>query len=320
AAAFLKNQGATNIQILSGAKPEEKFVKGTLPGDSSPSFITIAAHGTATAFTALAEKTCDIGMASRKINPDETAKLMSLGDMLSPSNEHIVGLDGIAVVLSSSNPVSQLDKDQIMRIFTGEITDWSQVGGSQGAIKLYARDDESGTYDTFKTLVLAGKPLAPGAQRIEDSKTLSDAVAADPNGIGFIGLPYILSAKAIAVSDKGTHPLLPTRLTVSREDYVLSRRLYLYTRGNPTDKYTRKFIEFALSKAGQEVVGNSGFVTQNVSEIAQMVPEDAPGEYQQLNRDLAASGLRGSLRGESIDCPRSRYTQYCHGNRKDLLS
>lgn len=291
AAAFLKDQGATDIQIHAGAKPEEKFVQGVLPGDTSPSFITIAAHGSATAFTALAGQTCDIGMASRKIKPDEAAKLTSLGDMLSPASEHVLGLDGIAVIVSSSNSVDRLDKDQIMRIFTGDITDWSKVGGSQGAIKVYARDDKSGTYDTFKTLVLAGKPLAPGAQRFEDSKALSEAVAADPNGIGFIGLPYILSAKAIAVSDKGTVPLMPTRLTVSTEDYLLSRRLYLYSPGSPTGKYTRKFIELAISKAGQDVVGNSGFVTQNVSEIAQTAPEDAPQEYKQLTRDASRLSL-----------------------------
>jgi len=285
AAAFLKDQGATNIEILQGAKPEEKYVKGILPGDSSPSFITIEAHGSATAFTALGAKTCDIGMSSRKIKPDEATKLAPLGDMLAPISEHIVGLDGIAVVVSPSNPISQLDKDQIKGIFTGDISDWSKVGTSHGAIKIYARNDNSGTYDTFKTLVLAGEPLAEGAQRIEDSKALSEAVAADPNGVGFIGLPYILSSKAIAISDKGTAPLLPTRLTVSTEDYLLSRRLYLYTPASTTNKYTRLFVEFAISKKGQDVVGDTGFVTQNVEQIAQTAPQEAPDEYKQLTRD-----------------------------------
>ncbi|MGA2651628.1 MAG: phosphate ABC transporter substrate-binding/OmpA family protein [Terracidiphilus sp.] len=284
AAAFLKEQGATSIEIISGAKPEEKFVKGVLPGDSAPSFITIAAHGSATAFTALAEKTCDIGMASRQIKPDEATKLALIGDMLSPASEHVVGLDGIAVIVSPSNLVDKLDKDQIRGIFTGEITDWSKVTTFHGAIKIYARNDNSGTYDTFKTLVLAGKPLAQGAQRIEDSKALSEAVAVDPYGVGFIGLPYVLSSKAIAVSDKGIPPLLPTRLTVSTEDYLLSRRLYFYTPANPANRYTRMFIEFVISKRGQDVVGNIGFATQNVAQISETAPDDAPQEYKQLTR------------------------------------
>jgi phosphate transport system substrate-binding protein len=282
AEAFLKDQGATNVRILPGANPLEKIVEGVLPGDSKASSITIAAHGSATAFTALADNSCDIGMASRKVKPDEAAKLTSLGIMSSVANEHVLGLDGIAVIVNPANPVNQLDKDKIMRIFTGEITDWSQVGAYKGAIKVYARNDNSGTYDTFKSLVLAGKSLAAGAQRIEDSKALSDAVAADPYGIGFIGLPYIQSSKAIAVSDKGTLALLPTRLTVSTEDYLLARRLYLYTPANPGNRYTRQLIEFAISRKGQDVVGNAGFVAQNVAQVAQTVPADAPSEYKSL--------------------------------------
>ena len=285
AEAFLKDQGATDVRILPGANPVEKIVEGKLPGDSTESSITVAAHGSATAFTALAENNCDIGMASRKIKPEEAAKLTTLGDMASVASEHVLGLDGIAVIVNATNPSDKLDKEKIMRIFTGEITDWSQVGSSSGAIKIYARNDNSGTYDTFKSLVLAGKPLAPGALRIEDSKALSDAVAADPNGIGFIGLPYIQSAKPIAVSDKGTLSLLPTRLTVSTEDYLLSRRLYLYTSANPGNKYTRQFIAFALSKKGQDVVGASGFVAQNVTQEAQKVSYRAPGDYQWLTKD-----------------------------------
>ncbi|MFY9854446.1 MAG: phosphate ABC transporter substrate-binding/OmpA family protein [Terracidiphilus sp.] len=285
AEAFLKNQGATDVRTVPGANPLEKIVEGVLPGDTNASAITIAAHGSATAFTALAENSCDIGMASRKIKPDEAAKLKSLGDMSSFANEHVLGLDGIAVIVSATNSADHFDKDKMMRIFTGEITDWSQVGANRGAIKIYARDDKSGTYDTFKSLVLGGKPLAAGAQRIEDSKTLSDAVAADPNGIGFIGLPYIQSAKPIAVSDKGTLALLPTRLTVSTEDYLLSRRLYLYTPANPSNKYTRLFVEFALSKKGQDVVAATGFVAQNVTQVAQTVAPDAPAEYKWLTKD-----------------------------------
>jgi len=297
AEAFLKDQGAMDVRIVPGANPQEKIVEGILPGDKTASSITIAAHGSATAFTALADSSCDIGMASRKIKPEEAAKLTSLGDMSSVANEHILGLDGIAVIVNAANPADQLDKDKIMRIFTGEISDWSQVGSFSGPIKIYARDDKSGTYDTFKSLVLGGKPLASAALRMEDSKALSDAVAADPNAIGFIGLPYIQSAKPVAVSEKGTLALLPTRLTVGTEDYLLSRRLYLYTPANPSNKFTRQFIEFALSKKGQDVVGAAGFVTQNVAQVAQTVPTGAPGDYKSLTKD--ANRLSLDFRFES---------------------
>jgi phosphate transport system substrate-binding protein len=290
--AFLKSRGATDVHTVAGAKPQEKIVLGTLPGDGFPSSILIAAHGSATAFTSLAEKSCDIGMSSRRIKPEEATKLSSLGNMFGPASEHVLGLDGIAVIVNASNRVSELSKDEIMRLFTGESAEWPKAGSSQGGVKIYARDDKSGTYDTFKTLVLAGKPLAPGAQRFEDSSELSDAVARDPNGIGFIGLPFVHNAKPIAVSEKGTGALLPTRLTVATEDYSLSRRLYLYTAGVPANKLTGKFVEFALSKQGQDVVAANGFVAQNVAlEKAQGVSDASPDEYRQLTQNAERLSL-----------------------------
>ncbi len=283
AEAFLKSQGATDVHTIAGEKAQEKIVLGTLPGDMSPSAIRIAAHGSATAFTSLADKSCDIGMSSRRIKPDEASKLSSLGDMLAPASEHIVGLDGIAIIVNQSNPLNELSKDEIMRIFTGEVAAWPK-GTSSGQIAIYARDDKSGTYDTFKSLVLAGKPLAPNTRRFESSEDLSDAVAHDPNGIGFIGLPFVRSAKPVAVSEKGTRALLPTSLTVATEDYSLSRRLFLYTPATSANKFTRLFIDFAISKQGQDVVATNGFVTQNIATVAQAPSETAPAEYQKLTQ------------------------------------
>jgi phosphate transport system substrate-binding protein len=281
AQAFLRSRGATDVHTIAGEKAEEKIVVGTLPGDRNPSEIAIAAHGSATAFTSLADYSCEIGMASRRIKSEEAANLSSLGDMMALANEHIVGLDGIAVIVNVSNPISRLTKDEIMRLFTGETAKWP--GG--GPVHVYARDDKSGTYDTFKTLVLAGKPLAQGAQRFEDSNELSDAVARDANAIGFIGLPFIRSAKALAVSEKGTDALLPTRLTVATEDYALSRRLYLYTSATSGNQLTRDFVEFALSKQGQEIVAANGFIAQNIEWQAQAPPADAPAGYRQLTHN-----------------------------------
>jgi len=291
AEAFLKSRGATDVHTVAGAKPQEVTVLGTVPGDGLPSAVRIAAHGSATAFTSLADGSCDIGMSSRRIKPDEAAKVSSLGDMLAPASEHIVGLDGIAVIVNASNPISKLSKDQIMRIFTGESADWPEGEPSQGGINIYARDDKSGTYDTFKTLVLSGKPLAPNAKRFENSDELSDAVARDPNGIGFIGLPFVHNAKAIAVSEKGTESLLPTRLTVATEDYSLSRRLYLYTPAMPANKNTEAFIEFVLSKQGQDVVAANGFIAQNIALESQGVSDAAPSEYRRLTRNAERLSL-----------------------------
>ena len=185
-------------------------------------------------------------MASRKIKPAEQAMLTALGDMTSPACEHVLALDGIAIVVNKGNAVPSLSRKQIEAIFSGQTTDWSQVGGRPGHIELFARDDRSGTYDTFKSLVLESASLAPETKRFEDSNALSDAVAADPNGIGFVGLPFVRSARAVPVSDQNTAPLLPSAFTVAREDYVFSRRLFLYTPANPTNPLTLRSSSLRL--------------------------------------------------------------------------
>ena len=281
---FLRQrQGATGVKTVRGDKEDEVRVQGILPGESSPRTIEIHAHGSATAFEDLSKSNCDVGMASRKIKQEEATNLAALGNMTSPASEHVVGLDGIAVIVSKANSVQSLTKDQIARIFAGETANWQQLRGPDAAINVYARDDKSGTYDTFKALVLGGKKLAANAKRFEDSRELSEAVAKDSNGIGFIGLPYVRDAKAVAVSENGTRPFLPNHFTVSTEDYALSRRLFLYTAVSPANDLARKFVDFALSPQGQEIVEKIGFVGQNVTPIqGTTIPGDAPGRYRQL--------------------------------------
>jgi phosphate transport system substrate-binding protein len=280
---FLKRQGATEVKTLPGDRDDEVFVRGLLPGDRTPKVIEIHAHGSALAFEDLAIGQADIGMSSRRIKAEEVAQLASLGDMTSPACEHILGLDGIAVIVSRKNPVRTLAKEQIAQIFQGTIGNWLQVGGSDGAIHLFARDDKSGTYDTFRTLVLGNASLAPSAKRLEDSRKLSDAVAQDPNGIGFIGLTYVQETQAVAVYENGAAALLPTPFTVATEDYALSRRLFLYTAAQPQSELARRFVDFALSSMGQNIVAEVGFVGQNVSAAAAAASSTAvPADYRRL--------------------------------------
>jgi phosphate transport system substrate-binding protein len=298
--AFFQDQGATDIRVIP-VKNDETAVQAVMPGDSSPRQIEIDAHGSATAFTDFARNLCDIGMASRKINTNEAAQLSRLGDMTLPSSEHVLGLDGIAVIVNAANPIQSLTRDQIAGIFAGVITNWEQVLSPRGTIHVYARNSKSGTYDTFQNLVLGSRSLMATVARIEDSRELSDRVAADPDGIGSVGLPYIRSARAVAVSDAGTTPLLPTRLTVSTEDYVLSRRLYLYTPARPANAFTSKFLSFALSRTGQKAVADSGFVPLIVEAEAVAVPSDAPPEYQRLTSGAERLSLDFRFRSSSAE-------------------
>src|SRR5262249_45625352 len=159
-------------------------------------------HGTATAFTDLAANTCDIGMASRPITADERTKL---GTPI----EHVLALDGIAVIVHPNNKVAAFDRAVLHDVFAGKTTDWAAIGGTAGTIDVFARDDKSGTYDTFKHLVLEDTKLASTAKRFPDSSQLADSVAGDPRAIGFVGLAYVRSARAVPLGDGKAPPRLP---------------------------------------------------------------------------------------------------------------
>jgi phosphate transport system substrate-binding protein len=149
---------------------------------------------------------------------------------------------------------------------------------------LYARDANSGTFDSFQSLVLGEEKLSNTAKRFEDSGDLSAAVSIDPDGIGFVGLPYIKNCKAIAVGDGQCAPLLPTPFTVATEDYPLSRRLYFYSSAESKNIWAKELVDFSLGPDGQEVVSKAGFVKQAIEAFRINIPTNAPAEYTNLSK------------------------------------
>lgn len=281
AEAYLKKVGATNIIREAGKNSEEVLIKGLI-GSRDGIAVEIKSHGSSTAFEGLGADKCDIGMSSRRIKDDESKKLAGLGDMNSLASEHILGLDGLAVIVNDANPVTSLSTKDIKSAFSGAYSKWSDMGGGPSAINLYARDDKSGTFDTFKSLVLADSKLNSAAKRFEDSSQLSSQVASDKDAIGFIGLPYIKSAKAVSIKSGASLPIFPTSFTVATEDYPLARRLYLYTAQQSKNQRVNEFIEFSLSAEGQEIVEKTGFVPLTVRAGSFTPPESAPVEYKSL--------------------------------------
>jgi phosphate transport system substrate-binding protein len=258
AEAFLQRRTGAKTVVRRRTAPDEMVVEAR-DGDKVLDFVEIQAHGSATAFEELGAGRCDVGMSSRRIHPDEKAKLAPLGNMASAASEHVIALDGIAVVVNPTNPVTTLTKAQIADVFAGKVRTWSSVAGAAQPITILSRDDKSGTFDTFKLMVLGSQALAPESRRFESSDALSDAVAEDANAIGFIGLPYVRSAKAILVQDGRSVPLLPSPMTVATEDYPLARRLYLYI-ALGASPVARELVDFAQSEEGQRAVRAAGFV------------------------------------------------------------
>lgn len=286
AKAFLAREGYTEVERQAGANAEESALIGRRPADGAQLRIELQAHGTATAFQSLTTGAADIGMASRAIKADELSATTALGDLSAEGSEYVIALDGVAVIVHPSNPLQRLSIEQIRDLFSGKVTDWSALGGPAGAVTVYARDDKSGTWDTFRSLVLDKTPLVSGARRFEDSRALSDAVAADPQAIGFVGLPYARQAKTLAVADGNANALRPSRFTVATEDYALSRRLYFYVARNAAPM-ARKLADFAVSDEAQKIAQAEGYVGQIPEAddgVGAVATEALPAEYTRLTR------------------------------------
>lgn len=263
---YLMARGATEIKTEQGRTPTEKAVTAQLNGRIE--FIEIHAHGSSTAFIDLLQGNAELGMSSRRIKEQERELLLAKsGDLTEAGSEHIIGLDGLAIITNTKNPISQLSIPQLVKIFSGEITNWSALGGKDLPINLYARDENSGTWDSFKSMVLepASAKLALSAKRFESSTELSDSVAKDEGAIGFIGLPYVRRAKLLAISTtKSSKAILPTHFTVSTEDYPLARRLYFYLPQKNINNDAEDFVRFSATERGQSIVEDIGLVSQNI--------------------------------------------------------
>ena len=213
----------------------------------------IAAEGSATGFAALIDKTAAIGMASRPAKPEEIANGKAKGvDM----KETIVAYDGIAVIVNSANPIKGLTRKQVEQIFTGEITDWSAVGGSGGKVSVYTRNTSSGTYAEFKELAMKKRDYAQDSQKLAGNEQIAQEVGKNRNGVGYVGLAYTKASEIKVVPIDGASP---SKESVLAKSYPYARPTFFYTNGQPTG-VVKEFIDFTVGPEGQKIVEQVGFV------------------------------------------------------------
>ena len=213
----------------------------------------IAAEGSATGFAALIDKTAAIGMASRPAKPEEIANGKAKGVDL---KETIVAYDGIAVIVNTANSIKGLTKKQVEQIFTGEITDWSAVGGSGGKISVYTRNTSSGTYAEFKELAMKKRDYAPDSQKLAGNEQIAQEVGKNPNGVGYVGLAY---TKATGVKVVPIDGASPSKESVLGKSYPYARPTFFYTNGEPSG-VVKEFVDFIVGADGQKIVEQVGFV------------------------------------------------------------
>jgi len=213
----------------------------------------IAAEGSTTGITAVIDGTAQIGMSSRRAKSTEISAASAKGVTMKPL---IVAYDGMAAIINENSPVKGLNKKQIEQIFTGDITDWSAVGGNPGKISVYTRNTSSGTYSDWKELAMNRRDYASSSQKMAGNEQIASEVAKNPNGIGYVGLAYV-SAPGIRVLP--VNGAVPTKESVLNKKYPYARPTFFYTNGTPTGE-AAKFIEFTLGDAGQQIVEKIHFV------------------------------------------------------------
>lgn len=233
--------------------------------------IALSAHGSSTAFPALADETALIGMSSRRARDGDVAILTGLGlpDIRDPATEQVVALDGLIVIVHPDNPLRAISMEDLARVFGGEVTNWSEIGGPDLPVRLVAPREETGSFDTFRTLVLDewGYDLAAGVEFFDSNADLSDAVASDAGAIGITGIAFERGARALALAQECGLLSAPTEFAVKTEEYPLSRRLYMYRRPGPMVAHAERLYEFILSDAAQPVIEDAGYVSAGVSAV-----------------------------------------------------
>ena len=249
--------------------PAETTVSGTVSTDGSTSMekvinslgesfmlankdvkFTYNPTGSGSGIQAVSEGRCDIGLSSRALKDDEKASGLT---------ETILALDGIAIVVNPENPVSDLDVDTIAKIYTGEITNWKDVGGNDAEIVLIGREAGSGTRDGFESITDT-KDACQYRQELTSTGDVINTVSQNPDAIGYASLSAVGdSVKALTVGG-----VEATEATVKDGSYVVQRPFVLVTKeGTKLSPAAQAFFDYALSADAASIIAAAGAVAAN---------------------------------------------------------
>jgi phosphate transport system substrate-binding protein len=238
--------GSTTVLPIA-QKAAEDFMKA-----NNGTRISVRGGGSGVGIAAMVDGRTDIANASRAAKTKEIKAARERG--INPI-EHVVAKDGLAIVVNPNNPVKEITIDQIKAIYTGEIDNWSDLGGPNKPIVVVSRDVSSGTYEVFKKLCLKGAAEKSGSLMLASNQAVAQTVAQTPDAIGYVGLGYLNNkVKALVVENK-----IASVENVQAGNYPIARNLYMYTNGKPKGK-VKAYLDFIMSNEGQKIVGELGFV------------------------------------------------------------
>ena len=209
--------------------------------------ITVAGGGSGVGVQKVGEGLVQIGNTGRALKEGEIEKY---GLVSQP-----FAIDGVAAVVNPANPVGGLSKEQLSKIYSGEITNWKDVGGADASISLYMREDGSGTRETFETLAISEIEVAAKSNVVSSNGAMKTAVSQDENAIGYVGIGHLDDSIKAVVLDGMT----PSQENAKNGSYKITRLLYMNTKGRP-EGLTKAFIDYIYSPEGREITAKAGYI------------------------------------------------------------
>lgn len=212
--------------------------------------VTYNATGSGSGIQAVEEGRCDIGLSSRNLKDEEKAKGLTAT---------VLAYDGIAVIVNPENPVSDLDVEKIAKIYTGEITNWKEVGGDDTEIVLIGREAGSGTRDGFESIT-GTEDKCEYRQELTSTGDVITTVSSNPNAVGYASLASVKeSVKTLSVSG-----VAPTEETVKNGSYVIQRPFVLVTKSDTQlSQDAQSFFDYITSEKANEYISAAGAVPAN---------------------------------------------------------
>ncbi|WP_296426506.1 phosphate ABC transporter substrate-binding/OmpA family protein [Yoonia sp.] len=284
-------------EILAELVGEEGF------GDPVGSYL-VTSTGSGDAFRTLLSGTAQVGMASRRITPDEARALRDAGagNMVSPSQEHIIAVDSLIVITNPENPVTRLTMDQLRGIYGGQITNWSEVDGANRPIKVSDRPESSGTGAVFRDRVFGDNAPATlsSATIIASNNDTAAFVNEDPDAIGFVGYAFQRGAQAVKLVNECGLTMSPDAFSARTEEYALQRFLYLYSREDMAEDAAKAFLDYSTSDDADEVIAKAGFIDLGVDRRPQELDGDRARQLLDPNVDAYEGGIMREMLSQMV--------------------
>ena len=273
---WMKKFGYEQINIT---RSKAGLIKIGAKRDSESVVVEIRGKGSRLGFQDLVNGETEIAMMSRSLSLKEIDDGWQLGSLNSPDQEHVIALQAITAIVHPGNPIQGLDLSQLSKIISGDITDWKQLGGRPGAIRVHIARQGTGLAE-MQAAIMPVSAASRNAQRHTDSKTIRAMVSADPNAIGIAEFASKTGAYRALPIRIGSRYIAADQLHIKTEDYPLMRRLYFYT-GQIITALGRGFVTYAESEEAQRLLASKGYLSLAPMLIAETGKKDLPKEYLQ---------------------------------------